>query len=231
MSVITISREYGLYVEELLEEFAKENDMNIFSHQLLMEVAKKIDKPLEDFENLYSMENFKSIKIFLSEMLQSMTEASSLFVESTQVDSPIYFPLFYPTSSEKDELDKIKNRKSYKELMKKVIIDTYNKGNVIIIGRGSQIVLNDYRNVFHLRFVGDEKKQIKRVAYKENISEDKAANKICKINKRRKSYLKYFYDKDINNYNLYHFVVNVDKLGKDYLYKFLKKVIGGFNNE
>src|SRR6056297_3016774 len=181
MGVITISREYGLFVEDLLKEFAKENEMDIFSHQLLMEVAKKIDEPIEKLENLYSMEKFKSFKIFLTEMLQSMTEASSLFVESSQMDSPIFFPLFYPTSQKKDNLEKIENRESYIDLMRKVIIDTYKKGNVIIIGRGSQVVLKDYNNVMHLRFVGDKKNQLERVEKKLEISEEEACNKIKTI--------------------------------------------------
>ncbi len=229
MNVITVSREYGLFVEELLKDFAKENEMDIFSHQLLMEVAKKIDEPIEKLENLYSMEKFKSFKIFLTEMLQSMTEASSLFVESSQMDSPIFFPLFYPTSQKKDNLEKIENRESYIDLMRKVIIDTYKKGNVIIIGRGSQVVLKDYNNVMHLRFVGKKQKQLERVKQKLDISEEEACNKIKTINKRRRDYLSYFYDEEINDNSLYHYIVNVDKLGKDNLYNFLKHLIGGCN--
>jgi len=230
MGVITISREYGLFVEDLLKEFAKEKDMNIFSHQLLMEVAEKIDQPVDKLENLYSMEKFKSFKIFLTEMLQSMTEASSLFVESSQMDSPVFFPLFYPTSKNKDELKKIDNRKNYIDLMKKVIIDTYKKGNVIIVGRGSQMVLKDYNNVVHLRFVGDCNKQIERVKKKLKIEEKEAKEKIKETNKRRHDYIKYFYNVDIDDPLLYHFIVNVDKLGKDNLYKFLATIKGGFKN-
>ncbi|TYB31607.1 MAG: cytidylate kinase-like family protein [Candidatus Mcinerneyibacterium aminivorans] len=229
MNVITVSREYGLFVEDLLKDFARDNDMNIFSHQLLMEVAKKIDEPIEKLENLYSMEKFKSFKIFLTEMLQSMTEASSLFVESSQMDSPIFFPLFYPTSSKKDDLEKIENRESYIDLMRKVIIDTYKKGNVIIIGRGAQIVLRDYKKVRHLRFVGSCEKQIERVMDKLDLEKEEAINKIKTINKRRKDYISYFYDEDINDNSLYHFIVNVDRLGKDNLYGFLKHLAGGRN--
>jgi|GEM_PF-1854761 hypothetical protein len=225
MAVFTVSRTYGLFVEEMLQEFSQKNKMDIFSHQLLMEVAKSVRQPLDKIEDLYSMDSFNSFKIFIAEMLQSMADSSSLMVTGSQIDAPVYFPLFFPTLHGKEEEKKIENRKSYTDLMKKVIEDLYRKGDVIIIGRGAQIILHDYPDVVHLRFDASPEYRIRAVAERDKISADEAEDKIKKIDKKRRDYIDYFYGKKVDSPDLYDMIINVERLRGKTLAKVLQSLV------
>ena len=225
MAVFTVSRTYGLFVEEMLQDFAQKNKMDIFSHELLMEVAKSVRQPLDKIEDLYSMDSFNSFKIFIAEMLQSMADSSSLMVTGSQIDAPVYFPLFFPTLHGKEEEKKIENRKSYTDLMKKVIEDLYRKGNVIIIGRGSQIILRNYPDVVHLRFDASLEYRIREVTEKEKISAGEAEDKIKKTDKKRRDYIDYFYGKKVDSPDLYDMIINVERLRGKTLSKVLQSLV------
>lgn len=225
MAVFTVSRTYGLDVEEMIQEFAEKNNLDIFSHELLMEVAKSVQQPLDKIEDLYSMDSFNSFKIFIAEMLQSMADSSSLMVTGSQIDAPVYFPLFFPTLHGKEEEKKIENRKSYTDLMKKVIEDLYRKGDVIIIGRGSQIILQPYPDVIHLRFDASLEYRVKKVVEKERIPENEAEDRIKKIDKKRRDYIDYFYGKKVDSPELYDMIINVERLRGKALGKVLQSLI------
>lgn len=230
MAIITISRSFGLYEEELLKEFALKHDYNFMSHELLIEVAKKIEEPVERVKEIYSMENFSSFKIFLTELLQSMKDSSSLLITGTHTDAPEFFPLYYSTLRDDEELAKFEERKSYIDLMKQVIIDIAKKKNVIIIGRGSQMILKDLPNAIHLRLEGNYQDKVLRIAEKEALDEKEAALMLKKINKNRKEYINHFYDETIDSPELYHYIINIDKLGKNRLFWFLENIIATQDN-
>jgi len=225
MAIITISRSFGLYEEELLKEFALKHDYNFMSHELLIEVAKKIEEPVERVKEIYSMENFSSFKIFLTELLQSMKDSSSLLVTGTHTDAPEFFPLYYSTLRNDEELAKFEERKSYIDLMRQVIEDIAKKKNVIIIGRGSQLILKDHANTIHLRLEGNHQDKVLRIAEKETLDEKEAALMLKKINRNRKEYIAHFYDETIDSPELYHYIINIDKLGKNRLFWFLENII------
>ena len=225
MAVFTVSRSYGLYMEDILHDFAEKNNMDMFSHELLIEVAKKIQQPVEKIEDLYSMDSFNSFKIFLAEMLQSMADSSSMMVTGSQIDAPVYFPLFFPTYKVKEEEKKIENRKSYTDLMKKVIEDLYRKDNVIIVGRGSQIILENYPHVTHLRFDASVEYRIRQVMDKEKTNQEDAEDLIKKIDKKRRDYIDYFYGKKVDSVSLYDMIINVEKLSGKKLNKTLQSLL------
>ncbi len=225
MSVITVSRAYGLYIEEYLRDFAEKYKYDLFSHEILMEVAKSIDKPVEKLHEIYAMDSFSSFKLFLSEMLASMSDASSVLVTGSQIDAPIYFPLYFPTATEYEK-DKSGN-KTYLELMKKVINDLYEKDNVIIIGRGAQIVLRDKPGVVNIRFDGEYGEKIRRVMEREDMDKSEAAEKIREIDKRRHNYIDYFYGKKVDSAELYDIIINIDRLDRDTETKLILDCIGG----
>jgi cytidylate kinase len=88
-------------------------------------------------------------------------------------------------------------------------------GNVILIGRGANVVTGKFDNIFHVRLVGSLEK---RAAYlqKEKQLEGKAALKFLHDEDRgRRRYLKRYFQQDIDNPLLYHMVLNTDLVGYD----------------
>lgn len=219
MAVITVSRTHGLYTEEIFDEFCEKHNYRIFSQELLTEVSKKLDIPKDDLKETYSMENFKSSKVFLTELLQSMREGS-IYLTGSQIDSPEFYPIYYPTimdanNKEHDgelNLDKYGNQDSYIKVMQSVIKNIAKEDNLIIIGRGAQMVLKDVPNIIHLRMDGSFSKRYKRLSRRENITEKQAMKIVKTIDKNRRKYINYFYDVEWSDISLYHYLINTDKV-------------------
>lgn len=81
-------------------------------------------------------------------------------------------------------------------------------GNVIIIGRGANVITARLKHVFHVRLVAPLEKRIERIQQTENLTAKAAARFIEKEDAGRKRYLKKYFDADIDDPLLYHLVIN-----------------------
>lgn len=84
------------------------------------------------------------------------------------------------------------------------------KGNVIIVGRGANVITKDLENTFHVRLVGSFEKRVKQVQKVYNLSEKEAENFIKKEDEDRRRYLKDNFGRDIDDPLLYHIIINTD---------------------
>ncbi|HOV89523.1 MAG TPA: cytidylate kinase-like family protein [Syntrophorhabdaceae bacterium] len=89
------------------------------------------------------------------------------------------------------------------------------KGNVIIVGRGANIITKDFENVFHVRLVGSFHKRVKQVQKVYNLNEKEAIDYVRKEDEGRKRYLKDNFGCDIDDPLLYHLVINTDSIAFD----------------
>jgi len=83
-------------------------------------------------------------------------------------------------------------------------------GNVILVGRGANIVTSELQTVFHVHLVGSLEKRIERAQMVFSLDQKSAINYINKKDKARRRYLKDNFDKDINDPLLYHLIINMD---------------------
>ncbi len=89
------------------------------------------------------------------------------------------------------------------------------KGNVIIVGRGANIITKDLENVFHVRLVGSFEKRVKQVQKVYNLNKEDAENFVKKEDEDRRRYLKDNFGKDIDDPLLYHLIINTDQMSFD----------------
>ena len=83
-------------------------------------------------------------------------------------------------------------------------------GNVILIGRGGNIVAGKLQTAFHVHLVGSLEKRVRRAQKTFNLDPKDAANYVKKKDEARRRYIKDNFDKDINDPLLYHVVINTD---------------------
>lgn len=88
-------------------------------------------------------------------------------------------------------------------------------GNVILVGRGANIVTAELENVFHVHLVGSFNKRIEQAQKVFSLDKKAAINYIKKKDDARKRYVKDNFDKDINDPLLYHVVINTDLVNHD----------------
>ncbi|MCD6339491.1 MAG: cytidylate kinase-like family protein [Verrucomicrobia bacterium] len=86
-------------------------------------------------------------------------------------------------------------------------------GNVIIIGRGANLITAHMGHVFHVRLVGSPEVRLRRVQERLGLDEKAARELMEREDKGRTRYLKEHFGADINDPLLYHLVFNTDRIG------------------
>ncbi len=96
-----------------------------------------------------------------------------------------------------------------------VIMKLARIGNVILIGRGANIVTSQLPNVYHVHLVGSLEKRIEQAMKVFDLDRKAAVNYIEKKDAARKRYIKDNFHCDINDPLLYHIVINTDLTAHD----------------
>lgn len=80
-------------------------------------------------------------------------------------------------------------------------------GNSIIVGRGSNYICENPDSL-HVRIVSPLNKRVADYAARENISQEKALSKIKKTDEERTEFIRFYFNKDINNSYDYDLIIN-----------------------
>ena len=83
-------------------------------------------------------------------------------------------------------------------------------GNVILVGRGANIITHRLEHSFHVRLVGSLEKRIAHAADYYHLSREEAKKLVEREDKGRRDYIKKHFDKNIDDPLLYHLVINTD---------------------
>ena len=88
-------------------------------------------------------------------------------------------------------------------------------GNVILIGRGSNIITAKLEHVFHVRLVAPLEKRILQIEESDHLDRAGALELIRREDRGRKRYLKRYYKKDVGDPLLYDLTINTGMVGFD----------------
>jgi len=92
------------------------------------------------------------------------------------------------------------------------ILQLARMGNVVIVGRGANVITAKLKNTFHVRLIASLEKRIEHIKSLMDLSEKEALNYIKKEDENRKKYLKSHFHVDADDPLLYHMTVNTDLL-------------------
>jgi Cytidylate kinase len=86
-------------------------------------------------------------------------------------------------------------------------------GNVILLGRGANIITSRLDNVFNVRLVGSVERRANYLEKIRQIDHKTALKLIAREDLGRIRYLKKYYHADIDDPLLYHLIINTDLIG------------------
>ena len=92
------------------------------------------------------------------------------------------------------------------------ILQLARMGNVVIVGRGANIITSKLKNAFHVRLVASIGKRVEHMMGLLGLNEKDALNHIKKEDEKRKKYIKSYFNADFEDPLLYHLVLNTDLL-------------------
>jgi cytidylate kinase len=104
----------------------------------------------------------------------------------------------------------------YLDAISKVIREYAERGNVVLLGRGANVILADDPRLFRVHIVADLETRIERTATMERLKGKKglqeARTMVLDSDYSRTAYYNYLFNSDWNDPNLYELVINTTEM-------------------
>jgi cytidylate kinase len=85
-------------------------------------------------------------------------------------------------------------------------------GNVIVLGRGGNIITSRLEYVFHVRLIGSLERRVGYIQRSRRVEKNAAAEFVHNEDEGRRRYLKKYFHKDIEDPLHYDLVINTDRI-------------------
>lgn len=208
MAVITISRQFGSGGDEIADRLCELLSYHHFDKQLLKQAA--LESGLSDNEIIdYNEDNYR-VKNFIERLTGRPIPVAKVSVWRED-----------PRGVRSAE-DIVLNDDVAMDLVKKAVKASYQTGEMVIIGRGGNLILNDQPDVVFVRIEAPMEQRIQRV--KSSMKDEDKANR-ADVTLRREAqnqivtrdyasadYIKQYYGVNWEDPLLYHLVINTGKL-------------------
>ncbi|MCS7260660.1 MAG: cytidylate kinase-like family protein [Anaerolineae bacterium] len=102
--------------------------------------------------------------------------------------------------------------RAYQLQVERIIRNLADEGRVVIVGRGSQIVLRERPGVLHVRVVAPLAQCLEWLQQERGLSREAAIAYLATSSRTRARYIRRSYHVDVNDPALYHLVVNTGLL-------------------
>ena len=198
--IITIGREFGSGGKYIGERLAEELNMKLYDEELIQRVSKERNIDI----NLLNENDEKHKKSFW----YTLAMASMSMYDSV------------------NSLTELPDDDKYFIEQSKIIEEIADEGNAIIIGRCSNVILKDRKNVVNIFiYSSDEKFKINRKIEFAGLDEKKAIKMMHKKDKERATYYNYYTNQKWGAKESYDLLIDSSKLGIENTVKFIKDYV------
>ena len=188
MAIITISRQFGAGGVTLGKMIAKEKGYIFADSEIIQMIAKEANVSPGWVESVEKEAGSKFSRI-ISSMVSMRLVDRILKNERGYIDEQIYLDYLVVIISQMAE-----------------------EGNAVILGRGSQYILNDHPDAFHILLIDEVENRRKFMVEHYNLSPSRATQVVTNEDKRRMNLYRKLGKEDYDNPSLYHMVLNMNKI-------------------
>ncbi|MFH1491266.1 MAG: cytidylate kinase-like family protein [Pseudomonadota bacterium] len=103
----------------------------------------------------------------------------------------------------------------YLDYMEALIYEVSKKGDGVIIGHGSQMLLRDFECALHVHIHASEQTRIQNMMKQKNVSEEAALKLIRKSDHEQAGFFRFAFQMDWTDTSLYDLIINTEQLGLD----------------
>ena len=188
MAVITISRQFGaggITIGKMIADFL---GYSFADNDILQRVAKEANVSTHWIESFEKEAGSK-----LSRLISSMV--SKRWLDRVLADERGYL-----------------DEQIYLDYLVLIIAQFADEGDVVILGRGSQYILNDHPDAVHILLVNEFENRVKFMMDRYEMPLKKAERMVVNEDRRRISLYKRLGKSDYESPQLYHMVLNMGRL-------------------
>ena len=155
-------------------------------------------------------------------MVAEMANVSTHFVETVEKEAGGKFSKFISKTVSKPLVGRILkdergyiDEEIYLDYLVLIIAQMGDDGDVVILGRGSQYILNDLPNAFHILLIDTFENRVRFMEKNYDLSQSRATQAVKTEDKRRLNLYKKLGKTDYDNPELYHLVLNMGRISLD----------------
>lgn len=219
MSVITISRQYGSLGNEIAVRTSEILGYRLFDRALMAQMASKVGLSEDEVVD-YGESTYKATTI-LDQLISLLTTPPG---ESPAIAQ--YSTWQRGTTGAQIRVVENVNENRGVLIVSQTILAASQVGNVVIVGRAGQCVLQQAPGVLHVRIEAPLDVRLQRVQEQENLSPQDAQKRISRRDKDSGRYVKHFYSVDWSEPTHYHLVINTGKWDVDAAVKLIVDAAG-----
>jgi len=186
MAVITISKEFGTESETIASKLAEKIGYEYIGQELIAQIAKELhisESEVETFRKTSQSRILRFVDRYTCSIVQKVVDREHGCLDD----------------------------KNYYETTKKLVEQSYEAGNVIILGWGGQCLLREKPDVLHVRLIKDEETKINELMKSRNLEYQAAKDYIDREEGDLKAYVKHYFNEDWNDARLYNLIIDMGK--------------------
>jgi cytidylate kinase len=188
MAVVTISRQFGAGGKTLGKMIADEMGYTFAESDIIQRIAKEANV------------STNWVQAFEKEAGSRLSRLISGMVSKRWVDRIL--------KDERGYLDE----QGYLDYLVLIVAQIADEGDVVIIGRGSQYILNDHPDAVHVLLIDNLEDRIRFIMKNYDMSARRAEQWVATEDRRRSSLYGKLQKTDYDNPSLYHLVINTGRV-------------------
>ncbi len=191
MRAITISREYGGGGGEIASRLAGRLGWDLIDHAIVERVASEMGTSTQEAEA-----HDEHTEGIVSRVLNSMQ-------------------YLYPVSMVNAPPEAFLKEEDYCGAVNRIVRAAAARGHVVIVGRASQVILAEQRDVLRVQIIAPFEKRVAYVMQREGVDHHAAETRIHMKDHERARYLQMEYHQKVEDAHLYDIVLNTSLLDLD----------------
>jgi cytidylate kinase len=215
MPVVTVSGTMGSGAREVGPLVADILGVDYVDHQIMVDAARRLGVSAEALAE--RDERCTGFRDRLANMLRAFLERSAM----AGVGDPLigsgglevllarsYGEMGADVGSSAQELDDA----VYIKTVSGIISELGQSGKIVILGRGSQMILRELPNALHVLIQAPLELRILRIVDRERLTPEEASKRIHDLDSGRAAFHRKFFKVDVNDPSLYDLVVETSRL-------------------
>jgi cytidylate kinase len=201
MAVVTISRQFGAGGLTLGKMIAEELGYEFADSYIIDKVAEMANVSAHWVETVEKEAGGK-ISRFVSRMVSKPLVDRILKDERGYIDEEIYL-----------------------DYLVLIIAQIADEGDVVILGRGSQYILDDHPDAYHILLIDEFENRVNFMKEHYELSQNRALKVVKSEDKRRRNLYQKIGKTDYDNPFLYHLVLNMSRVSLQEAKKLVCKLV------
>jgi len=225
MPVVTISRQTGSGGAEFAERLAHLLQYRLVDKAILAQVAALARVPVEQVEQFEATDE-SLLERFVHAVARSLPNLDDYYRAYAQAEAEdehgARHYIYYGHDEGPADFSKLQ-REDCLRYFESAIRELADRGNVILVGRGSQVLLADFPHTLHLRITASQPHRVDRLAGTQGLDAESARQLMADQDEHRAAYLKVNYERDLDDAALYDVVFRMDHVDIDRATAFIRQ--------